>query len=526
MQNNQVIEGEVAPAEATRKALVVSVSDYSSSLQTLDFCRNDGQDTYQLLQSLGYEIVDEHKLIGHVPYGSMREAIIDFFTDVNNKAEDTLLFYYTGHGVPDIDGDMYLASSEIDPNAPYRKGFSFSELTKMIDRSVSIRIVTILDCCYSGAAKLSKGHEEDAAKLGTIAIGNKANSLQQGEGKCLLAASQAAQEAYALKEGHHSIFTYYLLEGLKGTERSVDAEGNVTPYSLGNFIYRSILNLPARKRPKQKPITKVEASGDIILANYPDLAKSIASHPITQSQSRSGSPSSQQQKAAPLTSSALRTSSALPYQPIGAKEYTSSMPVSKKEEHEYSRQKARGTEEKSRKKTIPSPKILLSLAGAVAVVIGAILAFNFLGSMNQNLDVVETPPIVEEKQLEQNSSIPSRPSLSTPAPLVSSDDKGKIAADNHPPIANNQSVTTEANKPIDIILTASDPEINDNLTAAIASKPLHGTLSNINQNTGSVIYTPNPGFTGTDSFTFKVNDGKIDSNNAGVLSLDIGEAQG
>jgi tetratricopeptide (TPR) repeat protein len=147
------------------------------------------------------------------------------------------------------------------------------ELTKMIQRSVSIRIVTVLDCCYSGAAKLSKGHEEDAAKLGTAAIASKANILEQGEGKCLLAASQAAQEAYALKEGENSIFTYYLLEGLRGNEKSVDGDGNITPYSLGNYIYRAILNLPANKRPKQKPITKVEASGDIILANYPKLAK-------------------------------------------------------------------------------------------------------------------------------------------------------------------------------------------------------------------------------------------------------------
>ena len=83
-------------------------------------------------------------------YESMREAIIDFFTDVNTKAEDTLLFYYSGHGIPDVDGDIYLASSEIDPDAPFRKGFSFNELTKMIQRSVSIRIVTVLDCCYSG----------------------------------------------------------------------------------------------------------------------------------------------------------------------------------------------------------------------------------------------------------------------------------------------------------------------------------------------------------------------------------------
>jgi hypothetical protein len=271
----EVIEESAnSSTEAMRKALIVAVSDYSSNLQPLDFCKKDGEDTYQLLNSLGYEITTNHKLIGHVTYESMREAIIDFFTDINNKAEDTLLFYYSGHGIPDVDGDIYLASSEIDPNAPFRRGFSFNDLTKMIQRSVSIRIVTVLDCCYSGAAKLSKGHEEDAAKLGTVAIDNKANVLQQGEGKCLLAASQAAQEAYALKEGEHSIFTYYLLQGLKGNERSVDAYGNITPYSLGNFIYRSILNLPAKKRPKQKPITKVEASGDIILAYYPDLAKS------------------------------------------------------------------------------------------------------------------------------------------------------------------------------------------------------------------------------------------------------------
>ena len=91
MQNGQTLEGiegnkdEVVTSEV-KKALIVSVSEYSSRLQTLDFCKNDGQDTYQLLKSLKYEITDNHKLIGHVTYESMREAIIDFFTDVNNKS--------------------------------------------------------------------------------------------------------------------------------------------------------------------------------------------------------------------------------------------------------------------------------------------------------------------------------------------------------------------------------------------------------------------------------------------------------
>jgi hypothetical protein len=47
-----------------------------------------------------------------------------FFDDVGNNPDDTLLFYYSGHGVPDVDGDIYLASSDTDPDKPYRRGFS------------------------------------------------------------------------------------------------------------------------------------------------------------------------------------------------------------------------------------------------------------------------------------------------------------------------------------------------------------------------------------------------------------------
>jgi uncharacterized caspase-like protein len=185
----------------------------------------------------------------------MEDAIYDFFTDTNNKAEDILLFYYSGHGVPDVNGDVFLASSEINPDALFRKGFSFYELTNTTERSNSTRIVTILDCCYSGAAKISKGLGEDAAKLGTATIDDNSRRLQQqGEGKCLLAASLGYQEAYSLKEKGHSIFTYYLLEGFRGSKKAIDEEGNITPDTLGKYVYREIVKLPEGKRiRKPKP---------------------------------------------------------------------------------------------------------------------------------------------------------------------------------------------------------------------------------------------------------------------------------
>src|SRR5947209_19812821 len=51
------------------------------------------------------------------------------------------------------------------------------------------------------------------------------------------------------------------------------------------------------------------------------------------------------------------------------------------------------------------------------------------------------------------------------------------------------------------------------LTYTIVSEPSNGTLDGSGP---KVIYRPAPGFSGADSFTFKVNDGVIDSPTATV----------
>ncbi len=250
--------------------MIIAVSDYTH-LQKLDFCKNDGRELYSILRSLEYEIHEDDNLIGEVNGDKIRDKIFDFFHDDANRPDDTLLFYYSGHGVPDKNDDTYLASSDIDPDQPFRKGFSFEQLTRTLQGSVSTRIIAILDCCYSGAARLTMGQEDDVAILASKTIENKSRRLEQGQGKYILAASQSSQEAYALAEGNHSIFSYYLFEGLKGTIESVDKEGNVTPQSLGKYIFKAMMSLPIEKRPKQKPVTKAEESGDVILAYYPEL---------------------------------------------------------------------------------------------------------------------------------------------------------------------------------------------------------------------------------------------------------------
>ena len=98
-----------------------------------------------------------------------------------------------------------------------------------------------------------------------------------------------------------------------------------------------------------------------------------------------------------------------------------------------------------------------------------------------------------------------------------------------PPRAFNQTVTITGDRPVTIVLTASDPDTGDTLTFIIVSPPAGGDLFEGVTITGdkittsdrvltgdTVTYGARLGFAGTDSFAFKANDGKGDGNIATV----------
>jgi hypothetical protein len=87
---------------------------------------------------------------------------------------------------------------------------------------------------------------------------------------------------------------------------------------------------------------------------------------------------------------------------------------------------------------------------------------------------------------------------------------------NSPPAANAQSVVAVANVALPITLTGSDYE-NSPLTFTIVSPPAHGALTGTPPN---VTYTATSGYGGADSFTFRVNDGTLDSAVA-TVSIDV-----
>jgi PKD repeat protein len=99
------------------------------------------------------------------------------------------------------------------------------------------------------------------------------------------------------------------------------------------------------------------------------------------------------------------------------------------------------------------------------------------------------------------------------------------APTNTAPVANGQSVSTNEDAAKLITLGGSDADGNS-LTFSIVTGPSHGTLGSIGAVscsgtapktcTADVTYTPAANYNGSDSFTFKVNDGTADSPSATV----------
>ncbi len=86
---------------------------------------------------------------------------------------------------------------------------------------------------------------------------------------------------------------------------------------------------------------------------------------------------------------------------------------------------------------------------------------------------------------------------------------------NQAPIADLQSITSDADTPLTITLSGTDPDAGpDDLTFTVQTLPFNGQLAGTPP---TLTYTPNPGFNGTDSFRYTASDGATTSAEATVV---------
>jgi hypothetical protein len=250
-------------------ALIIGNSDYKD--ERLPPLSTPGKDARGLAEVLRAEAIGGFTQVQTLidkPEKTVRMAIDRFCS--HRQLDDMVLLYFSGHGVKDSHGRLYLAVKDTDRDRLKVTAIDAAFVTDQLNSCDSRTQILLLDCCYSGAFARAKGDVGGS-------VGTEANFQVPGYGRVTLTASDATEYAWEGDQGigevKPSIFTRYLIEGLKTGEADVKTRGFVSTDDLYQYANRQVLRTGSKQRPMR---FADDQQGEIIIAKNPGL---IASEP-------------------------------------------------------------------------------------------------------------------------------------------------------------------------------------------------------------------------------------------------------
>ena len=241
---------------ARRLALVIASYQYQDAgLRRLTAPAHDAESFAAVLRNpdiAGFEVTT---LINE-PHYRVGEVIGDFYRD--RRSNDLTLLYFTGHGLKDDDGRLYLAMANTRRDSLLFTALPAEQIDYAMSGCVSRQKVLILDCCYSGAFPAGR-----LAKADT-----EVHALErfQGRGRTVLTASDSMQYSFEGNQLHddaaQSVFTRYLVAGLRDGSADLDGDGDITLDELYSYVYDRVVE----EMPQQRPKKQDSVEGRIIIA--------------------------------------------------------------------------------------------------------------------------------------------------------------------------------------------------------------------------------------------------------------------
>ena len=180
----------------------------------------------------------------------IRSALTSFVAKASEN--DLLLIFFAGHGDgdPKAQQNLYLIVHDTSLDAMPQTALSMPDLRRYVDQNVrSKRLVLLLDACHS--AGLSIEGTRDLGKNLTNQYLQKL--LYQDQGRAIITSSDVDEKSHEdSKWGNgHGVFTYYLLEGMRGYADS-NEDHVVTVGELYRYVYQNVRQDTARQQNPQK----------------------------------------------------------------------------------------------------------------------------------------------------------------------------------------------------------------------------------------------------------------------------------
>jgi uncharacterized caspase-like protein len=241
-------------------ALVIANTEYQdASFAKLTAPSRDAEEFAQVLRDAELAAFDDVQILLNEGEGKTRRSIARFFAE--RKPADLLLLYFSGHGVRNDQGQLFLAANDTEIAILEATGIPAEFVTYTMNNSRSQRQLLILDCCNSGA--FAHGSKSVSAVGKSMGIASAFEG--SGFGRVVLTATDATQYAWegdkVIGDTQKSVFTHFLIEGLKG-EADRNGDGRIHVDELYDYAYEQVVH----RTPKQTPGKwSYKQQGDMIL---------------------------------------------------------------------------------------------------------------------------------------------------------------------------------------------------------------------------------------------------------------------
>lgn len=256
-------------------AVVIGVGRYDNpDIPTLQYTVADAEAVYQALVGVaGFK--KEHVLLltdkteKRPTLRNVKWALGTFLAR-SAKKDDTVLIFFAGHGAPEVDQrgverdglSKYLVPGDADPDDLYSTGLPMDELQTVFGRIEAERVVAFLDACYSGAAggRTFASKRTRAGQVDDLFL----ERLTRSKGRAIITASRPAEVSIELPELGHGIFTYYLVQALKGAG-DLNRDGIVSLQELYGYVEEQVTRKSRAVGGNQHPVMKGELEGALPL---------------------------------------------------------------------------------------------------------------------------------------------------------------------------------------------------------------------------------------------------------------------
>jgi hypothetical protein len=224
-------------------------------LQQLTAPLHDADDLADILADPSIGGFKVTKLINQ-PNRTVGEAIGDFYAEA--RPNDLTLLYFSGHGLKDDSGKLYLAMKDTRLRNKLWTSLTADQINQSLSDSASKQKIVILDCCYAGAFPFGTVTKADDS----VHVAEKI-----GGGRILLTASDATQYAFEgdrLKGGEapRSVFTQHLIAGLRDGSADTNLDGDITVDELYEYVCQKVIE----ERPQQRPKMDGSRWGSTVVA--------------------------------------------------------------------------------------------------------------------------------------------------------------------------------------------------------------------------------------------------------------------